>query len=191
MHIRANLLVLLLAVVFLAASTGCQKSGVQAARENDLTPQKILSIDDQKFLDTTERSEIRQNTLAQLAIQRSRNADIQAFATKVTNDMSVALTDLKDLMKAKHLAEPAEFAAEVHSESAERLRNSSDGAFDHEFVSLMTAEQQDAVRVLDSASQTAADPDVRNYAKRVLPSLQADYNKVSDLQKKIAGPTAQ
>jgi putative membrane protein len=190
MRIRVNLLILSFAVVFLVVSTGCQKSGVQAARENDLTPQKILSIDDQKFLDTAETSEIRQNTLAEVAIQRSRSADVQAFATKVTNDMSVALTDLKDLMKAKHMAEPAEFAAAVHSESAERLRNAADEAFDREFVSLMTVEQQDAVRIFDSASQTAADPDVRNYAKRALPSLQADYNKISDLQKELTGQPA-
>ena len=105
--------------------------------------------------------------------------------------MSVALTDLKDLMKAKHLTEPAEFAAEVHSESAERLRNVPDDAVDHEFVSLMTVEQQEAVRIFDSASQTAADPDVRRYAKRVLPSLQADYDKISDLQKKFAEEPSQ
>ena len=186
MRIRVSLLIVLFAVVLLAASTGCQRSGVQAARESDLTPQKILSIDDQKFLDTAERSQIRQNTLAQLAIQRSRNPSIQAFATKVTNDMSVALTELKDLMKAKHMTEPTEFAAQVHSESAERLRNASGEAFDHEFVSLMTAEQQDAVRMFDSAAQTAADPDVRNYAKRVLPALQTDYDKVTDLQTQLA-----
>ena len=189
MRIRVNLLIVLFAVVFLVASAGCQRSGVQAARENDPTPQKILSIDDQKFLHTAERSLIRQNTFAQIAIQRSRNASIQAFATKVSNDMSVALTELKDLMKAKHMEEPAGFASEVHSESAERLRNASDDAIDHEFVSLMAAEQQDAVRIFDSAAQTAADPDVRNYAKRVLPSLQADYDKVTDLQKKLATPS--
>ena len=68
MRIRVNLSIVLFSVAFLASSTGCQRSGVQAARENDLTPQKILSIDDQKFLDTAERSLIRQNTLAQLAI---------------------------------------------------------------------------------------------------------------------------
>jgi len=189
MRIRVNLLIVLFAVVFLAVSAGCQRSGVQAARENDLTPQKILSIDDQKFLDTAERSQIRQNTFAQIAIQRSRNASIQAFATKVANDMSVALTELKDLMKAKHMEEPAGFASEVHSESAERLHNASADAIDHEFVSLMAAEQQDAVRIFDSAAQTAEDPDVRNYAKRVLPSLQADYDKVTDLQKKLAMPS--
>jgi hypothetical protein len=54
----------------------------------------------------------------------------------------------------------------------------------------MTVEQQDAVRIFDSASQTAADPDVRNYAKRALPSLQADYNKISDLQKELTGQPA-
>ena len=187
---RLNFVTVSLIGLLTILSGGCGKSGVQAARETDLTPQKILSMDDQAFLSAAEKLEIRQNTLAQQAMQRSRNPQIQAFATKLTDDMSVALTDLKDLMKAKHMAEPADFAAETHSEAATRLQNVSDGAFDHEFVSLLTAEEQAAVRTFDTAAQTAADPDVRNYAQRVLPSLRADYNKASDLEMKLAGKQA-
>src|SRR6266516_2339435 len=48
-RMRSYVLFLLLSVFLAVFSTGCGKSGVQAARENDLTPQKILSVDDQKF----------------------------------------------------------------------------------------------------------------------------------------------
>jgi putative membrane protein len=191
MRNRAHLLIFLFALVFLAGSTGCEKSGVQAARDTDLTAQKILSLDDEKFLVAAERAELRQNTLAQQAEQRSKSAKIQAFATKVTNDMSVALTELKDLMKAKNLAEPAAFAAEVHSEAAVLLSRASDEAFDHQFISLMSAEGQDAVRIFDPTAETAADPDVRNYARRVVPSLRANYDKASDLEKTLAEKPAQ
>jgi putative membrane protein len=163
---------------------------VEAARDNDVTSQKILSIDDQKFLDGAEKTEVRQNTLAQMAIERSKNAGIQAFATKVTNDMAVALTELKDLMKAKHMTEPPEFAAEVHSEEVERLRNVADGAFDDEFISLMSAETEQTARMFDSAAQTAADPDVRKYAMRQLPAIRASYDKATDLEKALAGKAA-
>ena len=183
MRISKQLAAFVLAGFLVAVSTGCQRSGVEAARDNDLTSQKILSIDDQKFLDGAEKAEVRQNTLAQLAIERSKSAKVQAFATKVTNDMSVALTELKDLMKAKRMAEPPEFAAEVHSEEVERLRNVTDGAFDHEFISLITAETQQTARTFDSAAQTAADPDVRNYAMRQLSAMRANYDKASDLEK--------
>jgi putative membrane protein len=185
MQIRKYPFVLAIAVFSLAVSAGCQKPAVEAARQTDLTPKKILSIDDEKFLHAAEKAELRQNSFAQLAEERSKNAKIQAFATKVTGDMSVALTELKDLMKAKHMTLPAEFAAEVHSDAAERLRNVSDGAFDHEFVSLMSVEGQETVRIFDSAAQTAADPDLRNYALRQLPALRANYDKASDLEKTL------
>jgi len=182
---RSYLLFLLLSVFLAVFSTGCGKSGVQAARENDLTPQKILSIDDQKFLDETEKAGIRQNTLAQQAVRRSKSAETQAFATKVTNDMSVVLTELKDLMKAKHLGEPAAFAEEAHSEEVARLNSVPDDAFDREFVALMAVQTQDTSRMFDSAAQTAADPDVRRYASRNLPAVQANYGKATDLQQKF------
>ena len=182
---RSYVLFLLLSVFLAVFSTGCGKSGVQAARENDLTPQKILSVDDQKFLDSAEKSGIRQNTMAQEAIRRSKNAEVQAFATKVTNDMSVVLTELKDLMKAKHLGEPAAFAEEAHSETVARLKSVSDDAFDREFVSLMTVEAQETARMFDSAAQTAADPDVRKYAMRNLAAVQANYDKATELQTKL------
>ena len=187
MRICKRLSALALVGFLVAVSGGCQRSGVEAARDADLTSQTILSLDDQKFLDGAEKAEVRQNTLAQMAIQRSKSARIQAFASKVTNDMSVALTELKDLMKAKHMAEPAEFAAEVHSEAVERLRNIDDDAFDREFISLMSAETQQTARTFDSVAQTAADPDVRNYARRQLPAIRANYDKASDLEKALAG----
>src|SRR5438105_12532118 len=46
MRVRTCLVILFFAVGLAA----CGKSGVQAAHESDLTPQTILSLDDQKFL---------------------------------------------------------------------------------------------------------------------------------------------
>ena len=187
MRVRTCLVILFFAVGLAA----CGKSGVQAAHESDLTPQTILSLDDQKFLDAAERAEIKENTLADQALERSRNLQVRALATNLNDDLGAALTELKNLMKAKHMAEPAVFAEEVHSEAANRLTSASDDAFDHEFVSLLTADGQDTLRIFDSASQTAADPDVRDYARGVLPSLRANYNKASDLENKLAGKPRQ
>src|SRR5262249_54092552 len=149
MHLRPHLLIALAAVFSAMLSAGCGKSGVQAARDADLTPQKILSMDEQKFLTDAEKAETRQNTLAQEALRRSKNAGIQAFATKIHDEMSVALTELNRLARANHMAEPAEFAAAVHSEAAARLKSVSDDAFDHEFASLMTTETQETLRMFD------------------------------------------
>src|SRR5438876_211652 len=72
MRIRKHLFVLAIAVFSLAVSAGCQKPGVEAARQTDLTPKKILSIDDEKFLHAAEKAELRQNSFAQLAQERSK-----------------------------------------------------------------------------------------------------------------------
>jgi hypothetical protein len=70
-------------------------------------------------------------------------------------------------------------------EAANRLRYLSADAVDHEFVSLITAEQQESLANFDSAAQSSADLDVRSYAGSVLPSLRADYATAADLEKKL------
>jgi predicted outer membrane protein len=171
----------------------CEKSGVEAARENssDLTGQKILSMDDQKFLIGAERAEIRERTLAVQALQKTRNQEVRNFARDVTAHRSQDLSDLKKLMHDKNMPPRPAFATEVELEARTRFHRLSDGAFDHEFISLMTAEQEDAVRIFTAAAETAADGDIRNYAQQVLPSLQADYDRAADLEKKLAGNARQ
>jgi len=55
----------------------------------------------------------------------------------------------------------------------------------------MTAEQQETLAGFRTAAETAADPEIRNYAERILPSLQTDYDKAADLEKRLAAKTPQ
>jgi hypothetical protein len=65
MKLRGQLLVLAAAVIGLFLAASCQKSGVQAAREDAgaLSSQKVLSMDDKNFLLNALKSELRQKSL--------------------------------------------------------------------------------------------------------------------------------
>jgi len=95
------------------------------------------------------------------------------------------LVDLTGLMTAKNIART--FAdEEIRLEAMNRLHGLSGSAFDHEYVSLMTAEQQAAVATFRSVAETAADRNVRNYARTVLPLLQKDFDTATALEKRLA-----
>jgi putative membrane protein len=177
-----------IAGVLAFAASSCGQTGVHAAREDNpsLTDQSVVSLDDQKFLTGAEKAGIRQLTLAQEALRLSKNADVRKFAEQVIKNRSDALSELKGLMDSKHMQQPATLAEEIQLEARTRLAGASGDAFDHEFISLMTIEQQDTVTRFESAAETSADPDIRAYAGRIAPSLRADYVKALDLEQKMA-----
>ena len=184
MRARSTLVVVALAIL---GVTSCEKPGVRAARENepDLTSRQIEAIDDDTFLVKAQKAEITQTTLSQLAMEQSQTPDVRAYARQVITNYSQALVDLTDLMKAKNIART--FAdEEIQLEARNRLQRLSGSAFDREYVSLMTAEQQAALAMFRSVAETASDPNVRNYAQTVLPSLRKDFDTAVALEKKLA-----
>jgi putative membrane protein len=186
MNIRACLIPSVIAVLA-AFAVSCEKRGVQAGREStDLTRQEILSLEDESFLRAAENAEIRQTALAQAAWDTSTNDEIRQYAKQVITNYRRALVELSDLIKAKGIPHTPATGDAIRLDAMNRLHGLSGSSFDHEFISLMTAEQQATVDTFDLAAETAADPDIRNYARRVLPLVRKDFNTAIALQRKLA-----
>ena len=136
MTIHARLITLAIAGLCASGAVGCEKSGVQAARQNtsDPTSKQILSMDDRDFLIGAEKAGIRQRTLAQQALQKSNNNEVREFARHVITDRSQALSELKRVMDAKQMKEQAALAVEVQMTAEARLQGLSNAAFDHELL---------------------------------------------------------
>jgi putative membrane protein len=187
MNIRACFILCVVVALAFFTATSCGKPGAQAARETtDLSSQKVVSIDDEDFLRKAEKAEIRQTTLAQSALDKSTDENVRQFARLVIGNYQRALAELTDLMKAKNMEESPAAITALQQDAINRLHGLSGSAFDDEFVSLMTAEQQQAVATFNAAAETAADPDIRNYAKSVLALLRQDYDTALALEKKLA-----
>jgi putative membrane protein len=191
MKIRMSPAAAITAAIMAFALVSCQKSGVQAAREEANTPgtsaRNSLSLDDQAFLIEAERDEVRQQTLAQKILEKDVDPQVYKYAQRMAADRAGALHELLDLMKKKGVNPPFS-VSDVQIEAAGRLDLAPGKAFDHEFVSLMAAELQQVVSNFRLASETAGDADIRAYATRLVPSLEADRQKAADLEKKLAKP---
>ena len=180
-------IIIITAALTMPAITSCGKSGVEAAREGGLTDAQILSVDDKEFLKAAERSLILQKTGADIAMTKSTNADIQDFARQVAAERSQDLAKLNALVKLKDSSQPPATEEELQLEVTHRLHGLTGGALDHEFISLMTAEQQQCLRIFDRA-QASADPDIRKFATEVLPRLRKDFDTVAGLETKLGVP---
>jgi putative membrane protein len=145
-----------------------------------------LSIDDEDFLVKAEKALIRQRTLSQVALNKSDNEDVRQFSHQVLTNYRRTLAELGVLMKAKNIPESSAATEGIELDAMNRLHGVSGRAFDREFVSLMTAELQETVATFHSTAETAADADIRNYAKGVLPLIQQDFDTAAALEKEFA-----
>jgi predicted outer membrane protein len=188
MDCRSKLVSFFIGTIVLCGAFSCQKSGVQAAGENrqDLSSQKILSMDDQKFLVNAEKTAIRQLTWARAAQQTSKSGDVFEFARQVIQQRNASLVDLSRLMQKKQISQPAALREELQLDAANRLQGLKGADFDDEFISLFNAEQEQVLVNFRSAAETAGDPEVRKYAQANLPSLQAESDQAVAIQKKLS-----
>ncbi|HEY2383363.1 MAG TPA: DUF4142 domain-containing protein [Terriglobia bacterium] len=176
-------------VFFLAViAAGCQKAGVEAAYDNTSNasaPAGSLPVWDRDFLVAAEKTEVEERSLSQAAWNQARSADVKEYARAVMDDHGQTLQQLRDLMRRKGAGEPGT-ASEASAEGAYRLDQFSGANFDHEYISLMAAETQEAVSRFRQAAETADDREVRSYATSVLPVLVREKQQAADLEKRLA-----
>lgn len=179
--------------LFALCLTACQKTGVEAGNVTPSGPTAATStapawdeaiMGEQGFLPKAAKSEATMQTLSSVVLKRGGTVRTKEFAQRTLDNYTGALQQLSDLMKKKGAAMPVSLPA-LTIEAANRLQSVPDSAVDHEFISLMTAEQQQLIPMFRNTAETAADPDVRAYAKGVLPIVQKDYDDALGIEKKL------
>jgi putative membrane protein len=106
-----------------------------------------------------------------LALQKSENADVRAFAQRMVADHGKSNAELAQLVTAKGLALPAELAGK-HQQGYEHLEGLGGAEFDRAYMQHMVSDHQEAVTLFQNASTSATDADIRGFATRTLPVLQ-------------------
>src|SRR6516165_7782647 len=134
-------------VLFLAGiALGCQKTGVEAAKDGGATPPTAAPpslVADRDFLIGAEKTEVRERSLSQVAWDRALSADVKEFARAVIDNHEQSLQQARDLMNRKGWSQSPS-VPEASIEGTYRL-DSVGADFDHQYISLMTAETQQAI----------------------------------------------
>jgi predicted outer membrane protein len=193
MKLNSALLTSCVLALFAGFVVGCQKSGVEAGNVTPNGPTAATSaapawdeaiLGNQGFLANVAKSETKMQTLSSVVLKRSGTVRVKEYAQRTFDNYTGALDQLSALMKKKGSALPVSLP-ELKIEASNRLENVPAGAVDDEFISLITAEQQQLIPTFRQTAETAADPDVRAYAKGFLPVLQKDYADALGIEKKL------
>ncbi|CAD9228777.1 putative exported protein [Burkholderia cenocepacia] len=122
---------------------------------------------------------------SQLALDRSSNAEVKAFARRMVDDHARIADELRRIgaqkgvpVQTRMLVDPAVTA----------LRAKNGSAFDTAYVALAGPRAHEAaIRLYETEAKDGRDPQLRAFAARTLPTLNAHLSAARQLAKTIAG----
>ncbi|OWQ92272.1 hypothetical protein CDN99_08030 [Roseateles aquatilis] len=118
---------------------------------------------------------------SKLALQKSSNADVKAFAQKMVDEHGKADADLQTLAASKDVKLPAD-ATMVAKGKAKILEQRDGTGFDHAYAENQVSAHKDAVKLFEKASKNAKDADVKAWAAKTLPTLQQHLQEAQALE---------
>jgi putative membrane protein len=119
---------------------------------------------------------------SQLALQKSQNDDIKAFAQKMVDDHTKAADELKTAAQTDGVTVPDEMDANSQ-ENLQKLQGASGADFDSLYVQLQTQAHIDAVALFAGYSASGQAGALKDFATKTLPTLKDHYNMAIKLPK--------
>lgn len=119
---------------------------------------------------------------SQLALQKSQNADIKAFAQKMIDDHTKAGEDLKAAATKDGVTVPDALDADA-TENLQKLQGASAADFDALYVQMQTDAHIAAVGLYAGYAANGAAGAIKDHATKTLPTLKMHYDMVLKLKK--------
>lgn len=119
--------------------------------------------------------------VGKLGVSKAERADIKTFAGMIVTDHSMGNAELAALAGNKGV----ELTTEVDSKHADtyaKLESASSPNFDQEFLAVMISGHKKCVKNFEDAAENAEDTEVKMWAAKMLPALQAHLDKAEALR---------
>ena len=152
-------------------TSGTSTTGTLSATTTGSTGGSVSSMSpaDKEFVIQAGYTGLAEITLSQLALTRSENAEVKAFAQRMVTDHGRNNEELQKLATAKGLALPTALD-DARAEVLDKLR-AAGRDFDVRYAAQMVTDHQKAVSDFENAERTLQDVDVRTFVSRTLPVL--------------------
>lgn len=125
---------------------------------------------------------LQEESAGQLAAQKARREDVRMFGQMMVKDHGTAEQQLLALAKAKGFDLPA--AATGGIQQDENLKNAGDN-FDQFYVHAMVTGHAGKVEMFENYATVGKDPDVRDFARRMLPALKTHLEAIKAINEKL------
>lgn len=123
--------------------------------------------------------------LGQLAQEKGSSQTVKDFGTRMVADHSKANEELKAVASSKNVTVPDTLNSKDQA-LYDRLSKLSGPQFDREYMRAMVRDHEQDVAEFRRESQSASDPQVKNFAAKTLPTLEEHLKMAREDNSKIA-----
>jgi putative membrane protein len=129
-----------------------------------------LSSQDRNFLMDAAMGGMMEVELGRLAAQKGASDAVKQFGQRMVDDHSAANTELMSLATSKGITLPTALD-EKHQQHVTKLSGMSGAEFDRAYAKMMLSDHNKDVSAFEKESTKGADPDLKAFATKTLPTL--------------------
>jgi len=148
-----------------------------------------LSRKDAKFMQEVAADGLAEVELGKLAQQKASSDDVKKFAQMMVDDHTKALDDLKSAAGTHNITWPTTLDAD-HKKLSDRLSKLSGAGFDREYMQAMVDGHKKVAADLRKESQSGTDADLKAWASKTLPTVEAHLKQAETVNKTVHSSTA-
>lgn len=177
-------LFLVLAILLPACNDGKPEDTKKVAKEDNDAKFDNKKEDDAKFLVNAAEMNLEDIQLGILAQNNSMNAEIKSMGKMMETEHSKAFSDLQALAARKQITIPTSLTDDGQ-DANKKLMDKKGRDFDKEYCDMMVNGHKDAIKMFEKASSDATDPDIRNWATSMLPTLRTHLDRLITCQNQL------
>ncbi len=138
-----------------------------------------------KFVETAGTGGLFEMETSALALKKSKNPEVRAFAERMTRDHELIMTDLKAAAETAdgQITIPTRMDAK-HETALERLNAATGTDFDTLYIQIQTQEHDAATAIFASYAMDGDQSALKAFAAKTLPMLKAHLDAIKRLQVK-------
>ena len=167
-------------------SSSADKSAPDTSNTAPNSSSTANSNSDQKFVEDAIKGNRAEITLGKLVASKSKNPSVKQFAQMMVKDHTAALGKVTQLAKQKNIDVPDGLPDDAQQLQS-KLQGDTGKQLDQDYMDGMVQDHQKDVQEFQDQSQNAKDPDVKNLAGQILPTLQKHLDKAQQIDSKING----
>lgn len=139
---------------------------------------------DQQFLTEAVQGNRAEVELGKMVAAKAHDPSVKQFAQLMVKDHTDALNQLQQLAQQKNINVPEGLPPDAQ-DLRSKLQNDTGKQFDKDYMDGMVQDHQKDVQSFQDASQNAKDPDVKQLATKLTPTLQKHLAKAQQIDQKL------
>jgi putative membrane protein len=143
-----------------------------------VTAQTPLKHADKSFIEKAAKAGVEEVDISRVAVERTANPQVRAFAQMVVDDHSSANDALAAIAVSKGVKLPAR-----ETEETDKWTKKSGKDFDEDYIKKMVSAHKEAVELFTKEADKGEDAETQTFARATLPKLQHHLEMALDLKK--------